>query len=381
MRRNILRVSRLKQELFPAWTPLKVADHYRFPTDRYTGKGQTVGIISLGGPLDMSVLKDEFESLGIAMPKVTEKNVNPPPIDPQQDKMGSGEVQMDVQVVGSICPEAEITVYRGSADAVGFAAAVQTAVDDGQSVISISWGTSETTLDDCARMEAALRAAHDKGLTVCASSGDWGSSNARNNTGVAGAAPDGKAHVEYPASSPFVLSCGGTELVSQNGQQVEVVWNNTERKSGAAGGGVSALFERPEWQTAAGVDICCANTGKPGRVSPDVAGLAAGGDWMIFEDFRPEVTGGSSAVAPLWAALITLVNEARDAAGKPRLGFVNERLYALAAGGGLFNNIVIGSNRPSSDYPGYDAQSGFDACTGWGSPIGDKLFAALVGAK
>lgn len=160
-----------------------------------------------------------------------------------------------------------------------------------------------------------------------------------------------------------------------------MVWNNTERKSGAAGGGISVLFERPAWQTDAGVDICCANTGKQGRVTPDVAGLAAGGDWMIFDDFRPEITGGSSAVAPLWAAFIALVNEARAASGKPRLGFVNERLYALAAKGGLFNDIVLGSNRPTPDYPGYDAQPGFDACTGWGTPIGGKLFAALVEVK
>ena len=86
-------------------------------------------------------------------------------------------------------------------------------------------------------------------------------------------------------------------------------------------------------------------------------------------------------VAPLWAAFITLVNEARQAAGKSRLGFVNERLYELAPKGGLFNGITIGTNRPSPDYPGYDAKPGFDACTGWGSPIGEKLFAALVEAK
>lgn len=371
----------MDKELFPAWTPSRVAEHYGFPTDRYTGKGQTVAVISLGGPVDMGAVKDEFESLGVPMPKIREKTATPPPIDPQQDKMGSGEVQMDVQVVGSICPDAVITVYRGAADAAGFAAAVQAAVDDGQSVISISWGTSETTLSDCAGMEAALRAAHDKGLTVCASSGDWGASNARNDTGVAGAAPDGMAHLEYPASSPYVLACGGTELVSKDGEPVEVVWNNTERKSGAAGGGVSVLFERPAWQTRAGVDICCANTGKPGRVTPDVASLAAGGDWMIFDDFRPEVTGGSSAVAPLWAAFIALVNEARAESGKPRLGFVNERLYALAAKGGIFNDIVDGTNRPSPDYPGYDAKPGFDACTGWGTPICEKLFAALVEEK
>ena len=370
----------MTQETFPAWSPLQVAAHYGFPTDQYSGKGQTIGVISLGGTVDMDVLKDEFESLGVTMPKVTQKDVVPPAIDPEQEKMGSGEVQMDVQVVGSLCPDAEITIYRGSADVAGFAAAVLKAVDEEQSVISISWGSSESSLAECAPMETALKAAYEKGLTVCASSGDWGSSNERNNTGVAGAAPDGKAHLEYPASSPFVLACGGTELVTVDGKQVEVVWNNVERKSGAAGGGVSVLFELPEWQKKAGIDIPCANTGKRGRVIPDVAGLAAGGDWMIFNDFRPEVTGGSSAVAPLWAGFIALVNEARQAKGKPRLGFVNERLYMLAAKGGLFNDVRHGTNCPSRGYPGYHACEGFDACTGWGTPVGARLFPALVEA-
>lgn len=368
----------MKKEVFPGWTPIKVARHYKFPVDKHTGKGQTIAIISLGGPIDQDQIRDEFESLGIAMPAISEKDVTPPALDPDQAKMGSGEVQMDIQVAGSICPDASITVYRGAPNAGGFAAAVQQAVDDDQSVISISWGSSETSPGECAAMEAALKAAVKKGITVCASSGDWGSSNARNNTGVAGAAPDGKAHLEYPASSPFVLACGGTELVSRAGRKTEVVWNNVERKSGAAGGGVSALFELPEWQASAGVEIPSANTGESGRVIPDVAGVAAGGDWMIFNDYRPEVTGGTSAVAPLWAAFLALVNEARQEHGRSRLGFVNPKLYALAAGGGLFNNITEGSNRPSGDYPGYDAGKGFDACTGWGTPVGDKLFAALL---
>jgi kumamolisin len=371
----------MEKELFPAWSPLKVARHYGFPVHRHSGKGQTVAIISLGGPIDLNLLKDEFESLSIPMPKIREIKVEPPKLDSAQEKMGSGEVQMDIQVVGCLCPDAEITVYRGAIDAAGFAAAVQKAVDDGQSVISISWGSSETTLEECKAMEAALKAAHDKGITVCASSGDWGCSNQRNNTGVAGPAPDGKAHLEYPASSPYVLACGGTELVVQGQKHVEVVWNNVDRKSGAAGGGVSALFELPEWQAQAGISIPSANNAKTGRVVPDVAALAAGGDWMVFDDFRPEVTGGSSAVAPLWAAFVVLVNEARASAGKSRLGFVNPLLYRLAAKGGFFNDIEHGTNRPSPDYPGYDACKGYNACAGWGTPIGEKLHQALLEAE
>lgn len=366
------------KELFPSWSPLQVAKHYGFPVERYSGKGQHVAVISLCGPVNMSELKKDFDGLKVPMPEISEHRVMPESITAAQNQMSSGESHLDVEVIGSICPDAEITIYRGP-NPQGFTAAVKKAVGDHQSVIAISWGCSETTLPGCAEMEATLRQARENGLTVCAASGDWGSSNARNNSGVAGAAPDGKAHLEYPASSPLVMSCGGTELVSKDGRKTEIVWNNSQRGSGAAGGGVSDVFPLPEWQARAGIQIPSVNTGKPGRVSPDVAGLAAGGDWMIYEDSKPRPTGGSSAVAPLWAAFITLVNEARTAAGKTRLGFVNERLYALAAEGGLFKDIVIGTNRPTADDPGYDACKGFDACTGWGTPIGAKLFDALFG--
>ena len=365
------------KELFPAWSPLQVAKHYGFPIDKYSGKGQTIAVISLGGPVDMDELRSDFIALKVPMPKVTLQRVMPPSISKSQDNMSSGETHLDVEVIGSICPDAGITIYRG-ANPNGFAAALQKAVDDRQSIIAISWGSSEKSLSDCEDMEAALKKAKEYGLTVCASSGDWGSSNARNIKGVAGAAPDGKAHLEYPSSSPYVLSCGGTELVSENGRQTEVAWNNRQRGSGACGGGVSELFRLPEWQERAGIKILSANSGKPGRIIPDVAGLAAGGDWMIYGKAQSAVTGGSSAVAPLWAAFIALVNEARNEAGKSRLGFVNEHLYSIAARGGSFNDVVSGTNRPAPDYPGYDAGPGFDACTGWGTPIGAKLFEALA---
>lgn len=366
------------KELFPNWRPRQVAEFYGFPVDQHSGKGQTLGIISLGGRINLDELKSDFDGLEVPMPGIKTVDVMADSITDEQNQGGSGETHLDVEVAGSVAPGLEITIYRGP-NPTGFEAALKKAIEDRQSVISISWGCSETTAAGMAEFEAVLKEAADKGITICASSGDWGSSNARNAKGIAGPAPDGKAHLEYPASSPWVLSCGGTELVSDNGDKKEVVWNNVERRSGAAGGGVSDAFALPDWQAAAGISIPSANTGKTGRVSPDVAGLAAGGDWQYFEDGVTHPTGGSSAVAPLWAGFIALVNEARSAAGKPRLGFFNDRLYTLAAANpGLFRDVASGTNRPSKDYPGYDAGPGFDACTGWGSPNGRALFEALV---
>jgi kumamolisin len=238
-------------------------------------------------------------------------------------------------------------------------------------------------------LEKALEAARVAGVTVCVSASDWGSSNTRGpSMMLPGAAPDGGAHVCYPASSPLVLACGGTELMEMedgSGVQTERVWNNAVKdgkaaeRGGATGGGVSRQFDIPEWQTRAGVRIDCVSTGKTGRVVPDVAGLAAAADWKIYvigHGVSPD--GGTSAVAPLWASLILMANQLRAEAGKGPLGHVNERLYELAAAGGVFRDVTVGDNRSAPAYPCYAAGPGFDACTGWGAPEGEALIKALV---
>jgi len=357
-------------------TPVQLAHFYDFPL-KYTGKGQSIAIISLGGQLNMDELKQDFHALRVAYPSIGVVDVDPENISARQNGMGTGETHLDVEVIGCICPDATITIYRGS-NPRGFTTAIARAIEDDCSVISISWGGPEQPGAAQGPMEQVLQQAVDKGITVCAAAGDGGSSDHRNDRGAAAPAADDRAHVDYPASSPLVLACGGTELLTENGLYGEAVWNNSSRGGGAGGGGVSEVFARPDYQTSAGIDIRSANTGEPGRVVPDVAGLAAGGDWKIYESRKNELIGGTSAVAPLWASLIALVNERRAAAKKARLGFINERLYQLAAqGGGLLRDVRMGNNRSAEGYPGYDAVEGFDACTGWGTPVGSKLAEAL----
>ncbi|PHS05742.1 MAG: peptidase S53 [Kordia sp.] len=359
------------KETYPGLLPMQIAKHYGFPL-QYTGKEQSIAIISLGGEINMDELKKDFQAMRVPMPDIKVVLVEPESITTEQNQMPSGETHLDVEVIGSICPEAKITIYRGP-NPSGLAAAVKKAVADKNSVISISWGASEISSDHNSEMESVLENAIKEGVTVCVSAGDGGSSDSRN---VADA--DGKAHVGYPASSHHVLACGGTELLMKNGERSEVVWNNSNIGRGATGGGVSQLFGLPSWQSSAGIKIPSINTGKIGRVIPDVAGLAAGGDWKIYQSDKAVLIGGTSAVAPLWASLIALINEARAESGKSQLGFVNERLYDLAANGDLFTDITIGNNKSAPNYPGYDATSGFDACSGWGTPIGSKLFEALT---
>lgn len=366
-----------QKEIFPGWLPIQIAKHYGFPLD-LDGSGQSVAIISLGGKIDRKELETDFKAMRVPMPTIN--LIDLPGISAEQDKMGTGETHLDIEVIGNICPKATINVYRGS-NPTGFAAAVNKAIDDKNGVISISWGGDEYEGADRTDLEEAFLKAQENNVTVCVATGDGGSAN-RRHWGEAIGASDNLARVQYPASSPLVLACGGTELMVEDGKYSEVVWNNSVHKGGSTGGGVSTVFNVPTWQN--GLALKSANPqGKVGRTIPDVAGLAAYGygqtaDWKIFQDGQAVPNGGTSAVAPLWAAFLILVNEKRIQANKGTLGFINEHLYAMAHEMTLFNDITSGNNRPTADYPGYDATEGFDACTGWGTPIGAALTTALV---
>ncbi|MDJ0824018.1 MAG: S53 family peptidase [Rhodobacter sp.] len=376
-------------ETFPGWLPAQLARHYGFPLAQASGKGQKVAIVSVGGVINMTELANDFRAMRAAMPDVEVIDVDAKNITARQNTRPTAETHLDVEVIGTLCPEADIGIYRGPNTMQGFADAITAAVDAGNGVISISWAFNEQHGLEHSAIEQALQHAVAQNVTVCCSAGDGGAGNMRyGNRAVP--APDRRAHVAYPASSPNVLACGGTQLMSEprhadTGEIVKVyseeVWNNAALGGGAGGGGVSEVFPLPDWQTTAADGMLSANDGKPGRVVPDISGLAAytgGGDWKIFENGEAEASGGTSAVAPLWASLFTLINELRAAEGRPRLGYLNERLYALAARGGLFRDVTDGHNRPAPNAPGYDARAGFDACTGWGVPVGAALTKALA---
>lgn len=369
----------MQNEFFPGWLPIQIASHYGFPLADWDGAGQTIAIISLGGKLDERELQRDFKAMRVVWPDVEIVDVSNVYED-WQDGSSTAETHLDLEVIGTICPAATITIYRGANDGgPGFVDAVQSAVANDNDVISISWGHTESASDiDTLEMEVVLKDAVKKGITVCVAAGDGGSSDTRDGFWAI-PADDGMAHVQYPASSPYVLACGGTQLMLNGDDHLEVVWNNSAIKRPATGGGVSDLFELPEWQAIHSIDIPSANDNKrKGRVIPDVAALAAGGAWQMVEDGKTTVAGGTSAVAPLYASLVALCNQRRGSIGKDRLGFLNDRLYSLARSNDLFNNIRKGHNRPVEEYPGYDAQDGFDACTGWGSPKTEAMFNALV---
>jgi kumamolisin len=349
-----------------SYTPNAISQLYAYPTAG-NGAGQTVAIIELGGGFKTADLASYFSSLKLkTTPLVTAVSVdgalNAPVGDPNS---ADGEVLLDIEVIGAIAPGAKIAVYFAPNTDQGFLDAITTAIHDTvrkPSVISISWGGPESswTAQSLSAFDQAFQDAAVLGVTVCCASGDDGSTDG---------ATDNAAHVDFPASSPHALACGGTRLESSSNKITkEVVWNQGAG-NGASGGGVSETFALPSYQASAKVPVSVNPSHFKGRGVPDVSGDAdPATGYQILVDGRSAVFGGTSAVAPLWAALIALVNQQRETP----VGFINPALYA-ATGTKVLHDITSGDNGA------YTAGAGWDACTGLGSPDGQAvlgLFAA-----
>ena len=281
-----------------SFTPDQIAQLYDFPSGQ-DGSGQCIALIELGGGYRDQDLQTYFSSLKLAVPKVTAIGVDGASNAPTGSADGpDGEVVLDIEVAGAVAQGAAIAVYFAPNTDRGFLDAIKQAVHDTThkpSMISISWGSAEAawTTQAMTAFDSAFQVAAAMGITVCVACGDNGSSDGE---------PSGN-HVDFPASSPFALACGGTKLVvSGNTIQAETVWNDGAGQ-GATGGGYSQQFPVPTWQKAV-------NT-KTGRGVPDVAGDAdPQTGYEILVDGTQDVFGGTSAVAPLWAGLIARMNQA-----------------------------------------------------------------------
>jgi kumamolisin len=344
-----------------AFNPLRVASHYRFP--RGDGRGQCIGILELGGGYREKDLRAYFSLLGVPMPEVVAIGVGTATNDPDHDPKGADvEVALDIEVCGAVAPAAKIAVYFARNTDADFLEALTTAIHDDvnqPSVISISWGEAEadSTHQFTSRFNEALQMAALLGITVCIAAGDSGSH---------AAGPKKPDAVDFPASSPFALACGGTRIDEHDdGAEAEVVWNDGVN-GGATGGGISTRFERPVWQDGLSASRTEGDAiALTHRGVPDVAGDASpASGYFIIVGGRVVVVGGTSAVAPLWAGLVARINGIK---GEP-LGFVTPRLYRHA---GVCKDIRHGNNG------GFASNKGWDACTGIGVPNGDAIVKAL----
>jgi kumamolisin len=354
-----------------SYTPPQVAELYQFPlgTD---GTGQSLGIIELGGGFSAADLNNYFSGLGVTAPSVTAQGIDGASNVADQDPNGAdGEVLLDIEVAGSVAPGAAQVVYFAPNTDQGFIDAVTAAVHatPTPAAVSISWGQSEDSWTPQARtaLDAAIADGVALGVTVCVASGD-------NGSGDGGT--DGQPHVDFPASSPHALACGGTSLQGNPATGVitsETTWNDgPSGGGGAGGGGVSDTFGLPAWQANAGVPTT--SGGATGRGVPDVAGNAdPATGYQVLVDGQQAVIGGTSAVAPLWAALICRLAQATGS----KFGLIQETLYAGVQPGQDvpgFQDITTGNNGA------YSAGPGWDACTGLGSPNGTALVSLVTGA-
>jgi kumamolisin len=356
----------------PWFLPQELAAAYNF-TDN-TASGQCIGILEFGGKIIQSDLQ-AFAKVANLKKVASVEQVDVDTLSPTDanDADAIGEVMLDVEVVAAICPDAKVVGYFSNFTEQGWVNNLDAAIHDTvrkPGVLSISWGLAEGeeiwTGQAMQTVNEAMQEAAILGIPVCLASGDDGSDDQ---------AQDGKAHVDFPSSSPFVLCVGGTMLSKKNGS--EIVWKEGDglRKDGAGGGGVSGVFPRPSWQKS--ITISSVNPGAiQGRVVPDVAANAAGSTgYLTVANGSAGVVGGTSAAAPLWAALIARLNTAR----KKSVGFLTPLLYqpnpktaGLPLGQAALKDITKGNNK-TAPAGGYSAAPGYDAASGWGSPDGVKL--------
>ncbi len=349
-----------------SYSPRQLTQIYNFPSN--AGKNQTIALIELGGGYKNSDLTQYWKQLGLPNVSVTAVSVGGAHNAPTGDAGGpDGEVVLDIEVAGAVAPGARLAVYFAPNTDQGFLEAVNAAIHDRTrkpSVISISWGAAESQWTAQA-MDAFNAAFHDAallGISVCVAAGDNGSTDGES---------DGANHADFPASSPWVLACGGTSLLASNGRiQSETVWNDGTN-GGATGGGVSSHFSRPAYQSGCNIPAPHGTANTSGRGVPDISAVAdPATGYTVLVDGTEMVVGGTSAVAPLWAGLIALMNEQL---GK-NLGWFHPALYGTVAQHQALNDVTSGTNG------GFSATKGWDACTGLGSPNGQAILNALRSA-
>jgi kumamolisin len=410
------------QQQFPGtFYPNQVASLYNFPPTQ--GSGQRVAVLEFGGGFDPAVLASYFtKNIGLQKPP-TVNAISVLDTKMQLNSPDTGEVYLDIEVIGAMAPQATLDVYFAPWTGEGYLNAMEQAIqNDDYAAISISYGLDEDLQGTAANpgwpllnqnIDEAFRDATAIGLAIFVSSGDQGSSC------LSGELANGEeitlysktAHTAYPASSPYAIACGGTMLYAANGSiSKEIVWNelgelqqNKFYYGGATGGGVSDRYPAPSYQTSAGISLKSANSpATKGRCIPDVAGNAGvTTGYLVSQPPGSQSSiapvGGTSAAAPMWTALLACVRASLGKTFHDKIPtfFFNDFVYASGKSG-AFRDVVGGrkityepnqgavpgaftaaGNNRSTEVNGYTASEGYDLCTGWGSPNGTVLLQQL----
>jgi subtilase family serine protease len=344
------------------------------------GQGQTIAILSLDAltPADVDRFDDKFDIDG---PPVEIIKI-PGALEEAGDE--TAEVALDVQVVRGIAPQAQILDYEGPKTGAGIGDLIARIVADGRAdIVSVSWGGCEKFMNSgiTSSVERELTAAAAAGISVFIASGDNGAFGCRRWP-VSGDPFDRdiSANAGWPASSPNVITVGGTFLSTrQDGSYLdEAGWEEPLTMTGG-GGGLSTIYDRPSWQSGFGVDNAESNGM---RQLPDVAAAADPTSGFAIEYTEPSLggvtqatVGGTSAATPLWAAAMTLTRQLAESRGVDGLGALAPALYQIAGEqppGAVFHDVIRGGNLL------HEAGPGWDYATGLGTPRVTPLANAIV---
>jgi kumamolisin len=398
---------------------------YGFPT--VDARGRRIALLEFGGGFSPDDIAAYAGRLGIAEPRVTPVSVRgatgQPVANAPLDRgiaaaiardwkaslpfsalkkqhgndlgafMASMEVTMDIELALALGGGAAVDVYFAPSGVDGWRRALYAAVGlpvggaDGPrppapTVISASWGDSESVFgpEQLEMIERTLIAVRRAGVAVCCSSGDSGSVNSPPKPGVPSI-----PNVNFPASSPSVLACGGTRLLAggpSGDSRPEVAWD--ERAFGvsmATGGGVSGYFKRPKAQSGVTVRPAKGTWRAPGagngakRAVPDVSANAALSSGPAINFAGEELVGfGTSAAAPLCASLLARVSASVGHAVAGMEGW----LYTADAKP-CYRPVTKGNNDVTSGKVAfYRAGPGWNACTGLGALDGEKIVTTLI---
>lgn len=349
-------------------TPVDLALAYKFPrapgSDLVQGKGTSVAILELGGGWNTQNLTSTFGRIGQPNPTVVDVLVDGGSNNPA-DAGSSGEVMLDIYCVGAVAPATKIAMYFAPNSFQGFVDCITACANDTAnkpSVLSISWGTNDTSFGSyLTAMDTAFQVCIVKGITTFVAAGDYG---------VKAISTASTYTLNHPSTSPYVVAAGGTVVSINNDYTIasEVPWG-TNGGSFAGGGGVSTIYSVPAWQTGFSSKLYPGATvsALTGRGTPDVSAMATGYTFYYSSSNALGTFLGTSATAPLLGGMMARLN---SLTGR-RIGFVNSDWYGLI--NSAFNDITTGDNHGGNTV-GYMATAGWDACTGLGTPIGNEIY-------
>ena len=330
-----------------------------------TGVGQSVGLLEFDGYFASDIAAYEARA---GLPAIPLQNVLLDGFSgvPVGTNNNSSEVSLDIELAAAMAPGlASIIVYETGATSLANDILNRMVTDNLAKQISCSWDFASATAGSTDQIFQQMAA---QGQAFFDASGDVGA--------YSGAIPP-------PNDDPYITIVGGTTLTTgaTGAWSAETVWNwyTSGRGSGASSGGMSTSYALPSWQ--AGISMSANQGSTTKRNLPDVA-MTADNVWVAYNNGQTGTFGGTSCAAPLWAGFTALVNQQTMANTGTTVGFLNPALYTIGKGSGYasaFHDITTGNSFPSTYSTKFVAATGFDLCTGWGTPTGQNLINALAG--